>query len=319
MRRREFLACLGVFASSPICATDRVRRLAIITPGTFTSVLESFTTALAAGGFEEGKNLRIERYFAQGSPDRLRDMVAEVVASRPDVIFALSGRTVQALKTATSAIPIVGLTSDPLSYGIVQSLSHPGGNITGTVIDAGAEVWGKRLEVLKEIAPASRVIFHIAPASAWDSAVGAAIRAGAAKLGLALVGSPVESPYDDAAFRRAFDSAISADAAVVNSAPELGAQRNTIIRLAEARRLPTMYPLRHFVDAGGLMTYDVNLPELLRHVATQIAEVLRGTPVGNIPYYQSTRFSLILNLKAAAALQLTIPPALLARADEVIE
>jgi putative tryptophan/tyrosine transport system substrate-binding protein len=104
----------------------------------------------------------------------------------------------------------------------------------------------------------------------------------------------------------------------VNSAPENG-RGDTIIPLAEARRLPTMYPFRFFVEAGGLMAYDVNFPELLKHVATQIAEVFRGTPVGSIPYYQATRFSLILNLKAAAALGLTIPPTLLARADEVIE
>jgi putative tryptophan/tyrosine transport system substrate-binding protein len=153
MRRREFLACLGVFTCSPLCATDRVHRLAIITPATFTRLMPTFTSALAESGYEEGKNLRIERYFAQGSADRLRDMVAEAVASRPDVIFAVSGRTVQALKTATSAIPIVGFTSDPLSYGFVQSLSHPGGNITGTVVDAGAEVWSKRLELLKEVRP----------------------------------------------------------------------------------------------------------------------------------------------------------------------
>src|SRR3954454_10665991 len=161
MRRREFLACLGTLACSLVRAEDQVRRLAIITPGTFGENL--FMPRLRESGYEEGKNLRVERFYAGGSEDRFREMVTQVVASRPDVIFALSGRTVQALKDATTTIPIVGFTSDPVAYGLVKSLAHPGANITGTVVDAGAEVWSKRLDLLKELAPETRVVFHVAP------------------------------------------------------------------------------------------------------------------------------------------------------------
>src|SRR3954467_836787 len=162
MRRREFLACFGVVAWSRVLADDQVRRLAIVIPGALERRMYAILMQrLHESGYKEGSNLRVDQFYARGSADRLREMVAEVVASHPDVIFALSGRTVQALRGATTTIPIVGFTSDPMAYGLVNSLSHPGGNVTGTVVDAGAEVWGKRLELLKEIAPETRVVFHV--------------------------------------------------------------------------------------------------------------------------------------------------------------
>lgn len=321
MRRRELLAGAVALASSPLRA-DSAKRLAIITPGAMSPTMHDiFMSALRERGFEENANLRVDRLFAQGSAERVKEMVAQVVALRPDVVFAVSGRTVQPLAAATTTIPVVGFTSDPLAYGFVESLSNPRGNITGTVADAGPGVWSKRVGLLKEIAPQAHVVFHLAPSTAWGSAVGDAIRLAADAAGLTLVGPAVDSPFDAAALTRAFDSAVAsgAEAVLVSTSPESFLLRTVIAQLAQERRLAAMYPFRAYVEAGGLVAYDVNQPELLRHAASQVADVLRGKPVGSIPFYQSTTFHLVLNLKTATALGLTIPPTLLARADEVIE
>jgi putative ABC transport system substrate-binding protein len=312
----------SALASAATSREGRVYTLVIITPSSLSPEPErQLLGSLRARGFREGHNLIVSRLFAGGSAEKLSSMITEAVRSRPDVILAISGRSVLELKNATSDTPIVGITSDPLAYGFVASISHPGGNITGSAADAGQEIWGKRLEILKALAPGCRRVFQVAPAAAWDSAVGAAIRGGAAQNELVLVGPPVPSPYDDEALVIAFDGAIKngAEAAVVNTAPENVSRRQTIARLGVEKHLPMIHPSRLFAEAGGLAAYDFDLRHIFDHAGSQVADILDGTPAGSIPIYQPSQFRLVLNLRTAHQMGLTIPPTLLARADEVIE
>jgi putative ABC transport system substrate-binding protein len=287
------------------------------------SILRAFYQELRRLGYFEGQNLIVERYSAEGHRDRLAQLAEDVVRSKPDLIVTAGGPSARALKSATATIPIVASVGDPVVYGIAASVAHPGGNITGVSPDAGLETWGKRLALLKEIIPTLSKAGFLASRSQWEfpQGGGEATRGVARKLGIELVGAAVDEPMHDADYRRAF-AAMSQDrvqALVVRDEPENLTNRRVIVELAEAARLPAIYPFRDHFDLGGLIAYAVDFLDLWRHLAQQVDQILKGTKPGEIPFFLATKFELRINLKAAKALGLTIPPSILAVADEVIE
>jgi putative ABC transport system substrate-binding protein len=247
-------------------------------------------------------------------------MVGEVVRRRPDAVLAISGRgLLSEFKAQTATIPIVGHSSDPVGLGIVPSLARPGGNITRVSTDGGPEISGKSLGLLKEAIPKlSRVGLLIMQ----GESVAGVLKEAADKIGISFVGSPLDEPVDEAAYRRAFADMVREGAEAVYVAPGTGAffvHRRLIVELLEKQGLPAIYPFSAFVEIGGLMAYVADVSDLFLHAANQIDQILKGTKPGDIPFYQARKFDLIINLKTAKALGLEMPNSLLAQADEVIE
>jgi putative tryptophan/tyrosine transport system substrate-binding protein len=263
----------------------------------------------------QGENLIIERYSAEGHHERYTDIARDIVSRRPDVIVTGTNPVVTAFKAATSTIPL-----DPLHAGLVTSLSRPGGNLTGITLDAGVDVWGKRLEILKEAIPSTAKAAFLGMRGGWEGASGEVLRDAASRLGISLTftlpetGTPSEIERVFAALERQ-----RPDALLVSGEGDLYANRQLIAELSVKKRLPTMCPYRDHVEAGALMGYAVDLAELLRRMADDVNQILKGANPGDIPIYQPIKFELLINLKTVNALGLVLPPALLARADEVIE
>jgi putative tryptophan/tyrosine transport system substrate-binding protein len=203
----------------------------------------------------------------------------------------------------------------------VASLARPGANITGVSIDAGLDVYGKRLALLKEAIPGLARVSFLASREDWQDSEGPGVREAAERAGVTLVGSLVDVPMHEVAYRRAFASVSQegVDAILVSVDSDNFTNRRLIVDLAANARLPTMFAWREPVEAGGLMAYAIDLPELWRHVARQVDQILKGASPGEIPVYQVTKFQFVINLKTAKALGLTVPPAILVAADEVIE
>nr|WP_283815989.1 ABC transporter substrate-binding protein [Bradyrhizobium sp. AUGA SZCCT0222] len=223
-----------------------------------------------------------------------------------------------ALKQATSTIPIVAMTSDPVNFGIAASIARPGGNITGVTVDAGLELWGKRLQLFRELVP---TISKLGIMAVRTSPEGAAMQGVAEKAGITVVGpSMVDSGSDDE-YRNVFATMSQAgvDALFVDGSPVHITKRQLIGELAANHRIPAIYPFRSFVDAGGLMAYGIDLVEIFRQAAHVIDRILKGAKPADIPFYQPTKFELVINRTAAKNIGLAVSEQLLARADEVIE
>jgi putative ABC transport system substrate-binding protein len=209
---------------------------------------------------------------------------------------------------------------DPLQARLVTSLNRPGGNLTGITLDAGIENWGKRLQILKEAIPSAAKVAFLGMRDGWEGSSGQVLRDMGAQMGISLAftlpqeGKPAELERIFAAMEQQ-----RPDAVLVSGEGDLYANRQLIAELAEKKRLPMMSPYRDYVEAGALMGYAVDLAELLRRMADDVHQILKGAKPGDIPIYQPTKFQLLINVKTAKAFALTIPPALLARADEVIE
>ena len=332
MRRREFTAGL-LFAAVPWPARAQQRatrqRIAIFHPAIPTTLLtetgggsawRAFFSELRRLGYVEGENLIIERYSADGHHERYANLAREIVTSSPDLIVTGTNPVVIAFKAATSTIPIVAFMLDPLKAGLVTNLAKPGGNLTGITLDAGIEIWGKRLEILKEAVPSTAKAAFLGMRGGWEGSSAQVLRDAADRLGVSLVlmlpekGTPAEIERVFAAMEQR-----RPDAVLVSGEGDLYAHRQLIVELAEKNRLPVMCPYRDYVEAGGLMAYAVDLAELLRRMADNVHQILKGAKPGDIPIYQATKFELLINLKTAKALRLILPAALLARAAEVIE
>jgi putative tryptophan/tyrosine transport system substrate-binding protein len=246
--------------------------------------------------------------------------VREIVTRNPDLIVTGTNPVVIAFRAATNTIPVVAFMLDPLEAGLVTNLARPGGNLTGITLDAGIEIWGKRLELLKEAVPSITKVAFLGMRGGWEGSSGQFLRDASGRLGISLMsiapneGTPTEIERVFAAMAQQ-----KPDAVLVSGEGDLYAQRQLIVELAEKDRLPTMCPYRDYVDAGGLMAYTVDLAELLKHLAGDVHQILNGTKAGDIPIYQATKFELFINLRTAKALGLTLPPALLSRADEMID
>ena len=333
MRRREFITLLGGAAAWPLAAHAQQavtqRRIAIFHPAIPTTLLtetgggsawRAFFAELRRLGYVEGQNLVIERYSAEGHHERYAGLTREIVARNPDVIVTGTNPVVIAFKAATSTIPVVAFMLDPLKAGLVTSLARPGGNLTGITLDAGIEIWGKRLQMLKEAIPSITTAAFLGMRDGWEGSSGQVLRAAGAELGISLV-FMLPQKGNSSEIERVFAvmEQQRPDAVLVSGEGDLYAHRQLIAELAEKNRLPAMCPYRDYVEAGGLMAYAVDLAELLRRMADDVHQILKGAKPGDIPIYQATKFELLINLKTAKTLGLTLPSALLARADEVIE
>jgi putative ABC transport system substrate-binding protein len=305
----------------------RVYRLAIVVPSgpvsdlTETGRLRPLFQELRRLGYVEGQNLTIKRRSAEERPERIPELIREVVALKPDLIFTTSGRVLQQIKAATSTIPAVGTSSDPVGSGLAASLARPGGNVTGIAVDTGIEIFGKRFEMLRELVPGATKVAFLTPRHGWESIFGAAAKEEAGRTGLALVGPPLDSPINEAEYRRVFATMVEQrpDALLVSDYNENMIHRPLIADLAREHRLPALYPFREYVDVGGMAAYGPDWADLDRRLAATIDTILRGGKPSDIPFYQPTRFELIINLKSARDIGLDLPPSLLATADEVIE
>ena len=322
--RREFLSLVGGgTAAWPLAArAQQAGRLPTIgllgaaTPTTWSKWVGAFQKRLRELGWIDGRTVTIEYRWAEGRSERYAEIAAEFVRLKVDVIVTAGG-AVPAAKQATSVIPIVfGVASNPVEGGLVASLARPGGNITGLSAQQ-PDLVGKRLELLHEIAPALRRLAILANVESLQAKqemdeVEAAVRA----LGLDAAKLEVRSAADIAP---AFDSLGGAGALYVCSDPLTSAQQIRIITLAQGARLPAIAGVEGFVELGGLMSYGANLVDLFGRSANYVDKILRGAKPADLPVEQPTKFHLAVNLITAKALGITVPPTLLARADEVIE
>jgi putative ABC transport system substrate-binding protein len=334
MDRRQFLltvsgGALGAPLAGEAQDVEKIYRIAIVNPSRpVTDMTEGgqryyrvLFSELRRLGYIEGKNLAVERRSGEGRTERYSDLAREVVQLRPDLIYANSAQLVWAFKAATTTIPIVGTTDDPIASGLVASLARPGGNVTGFSVTAGDEILAKNLELLRAAVPrASRVAFLLRRA-AWEGRYGQVMRAAAQHAGVTLVGAPLSDPIQEPEYRRAFGTMTRerVQALVVSDHAENIAHHRLIVELAAQGRLPAIYPSRDFADIGGLMVYGFDFADIWLGAAGYIDRILRGANPAELPYQQPTRFELLINMKTAKALGLTIPPSLLARADQVIE
>jgi putative tryptophan/tyrosine transport system substrate-binding protein len=325
MRRRDLLAYIAgaaVAAGRAGAQQPAARRIGVLSSGppspesVFTRV---FPQALAELGWIDGANVVLDWRDPHGRSEGFDERAAELVRAKPDVIVATTPAAVIAVKRATASIPVVMVnTADPVELSIVDSLSRPGGNITGTS-SVSAEVSLKQLELLTELLPqARRVAVLSSTVSPWHPIALAGLEPGARKLKLALVVVKVGSieQLDDAVARIAIDRL---QALVVLADPITFVHRRALAELAARYRLPAIYGLREHVEVGGLMSYWANSADLYRRTAAYVDKILRGAHPATLPIEQPTRFELVLNLKTARALGIAVPQSILARADELIE
>ncbi len=280
--------------------------------------LDAFRQRLRDLGYVEGQNLIMEYRWADGKEERLPDLAAELVRLQVDVIVGGAAAT-RAAQHATRTIPIVTNSYDAVALGFAASLARPGGNITGSIW-LGPELAGKRLELLKEAVPQlARVAVLANPALPGHRHLMEHLAEASQELGLQLHVLELRSPDELAAAFGALTSE-GAEALIVMAEPRLiDPLRGRIVDLAAKRRLPAMYSWKMYVDAGGLMSYEPSLPDLYRRVATYVDKILKGAKPADLPMEQPTKFELVLNLKTAQALGITLSPTLLILADEVIK
>jgi putative ABC transport system substrate-binding protein len=307
--------CLPVWAQQPI----KVFRIGYLSGGGSpeSTPRAAFMQALRELGYIEGKNLVIESRYAKGKLDQLSDLAAELVRVKVDLIFAAAAPAALAAKQATTTIPIVfARTDDPVALGLVSSLAHPGGNLTG-LAQHTAELSGKRLELLKEAFPKATRVALLWSSTAGDRHFNEAQDAARA-LALKLRSLDVRQ-HDD--FERAFEAARkeTVEALIVAPHPLINNQRIKIVEFAAKSRLPAIYPLPEFIEVGGLMSYSPNTADTYRRAAAYVDRILKGTKPADLPVERPTKFEFVVNLKTAKQIGLTIPPNVLARADRVIK
>jgi ABC-type uncharacterized transport system substrate-binding protein len=329
VKRREFITLLGGATAWPLAARaqqGRIPRIGLLAPGRSVgadaslATLNSIVTGLRELGYVEGQNIAIERGFGEANGDRLREVAAELVGHALDLIVALSTTAARPLKQATSVIPVVVVgMADPVEDELVASLARPGGNVTGTTF-LGPELVAKRLQLLSEVVPQhSRVAVLWHPHAYSDRTMAGMLKEAehaAEILGMQLQFLAAASPDD---IEGAFSSMASADALSVFPSPILFAAYGRIASIAADRKLPAIYAAREGAEAGGLMSYGANLPDLARLTALYVDKILKGANPAELPVQQPTKFELVINLKAARALGLTITRDFLLIADEVIE
>jgi putative ABC transport system substrate-binding protein len=280
---------------------------------------EAFQEGLRELGYVEGQNIVIEYRSADGKDERLPGLAAELVRMKVDVIVTASPPATEAAKRATSTVPIVfALSADPVAAGLVASLARPGGNITG-LATISAEVVGKQLELLKRVAPkVSRVAVLQNPSNPGHALMLPQAEGAARALGVQLQVLKARTPSEIEVAFAAMRSQ-RADGALVLRDAVFRERRAQIVALAAKSRLPAVYGLREEAEAGGLMAYGASVPQLFRRAATYVDKILKGAKPADLPVEQPTKFELVINLKTAKALGLTIPPSLLGQADQVIQ
>ena len=327
MRRRDFVASLLLAAATQSAWAQALvkQRLIVFVFGAGPAAnwrefpfWQIFLTELRRSGYVEGNNLVVETLTADGF-ERLSDVAHQAVSRNPDVIVAVENSLVVALRLATGTLPIVGFMADPVDTGLATSLAHPGDNLTG-ISEGGGELWGKRLQILKEAIPSASRIGLLAPLAVRELRLPSLQRLReAAALGVSLIEMyPSEATAPEIERNFAALAEQRPDPIVVGGGAR-AAHNQLIVNLAERYRLPAIYGLRGFAEAGGLMAYVPFFSELGRQFADDVRQILDGTKPGDIPIYQATKFELVIHLKTANRLGLNLPRSLLLLADEVIE
>jgi ABC-type uncharacterized transport system substrate-binding protein len=329
MRRRELIALAGTAALSPLAAraqqVDRPRRIGIMMVNSRndaegTKRIGAFRREIEKLGWTEGRNLLIDDRWAVGDPGRAQAVAAELAAVTPDVIVANGTPALAALQKTTREIPVVFVVvTDPVGAGFVQGLSRPGGNSTG-FSTFEPEIGGKWAQLLKQMAPGLRRVAGVLdPAFRGFAGVWRTTQSVAPQLGLEVAEIAFRSRDADIARDIARFAQTPSGGLIVFPTAINNLLRRRIFELAATHRLPAIYPFRHYAVDGGLMSYGFDAPDLFRRAAAYVDRILRGDRAGDLPVQAPTKFELIINLKTAKALGLTVPPALLARADEVID
>ena len=327
MKRREFISLVGAAAAWPLAAraqqvgkTPQIGYLGVSSPSLEPHYVEAFRQKLRELGHVEGKNIAIEYRWAEGQDDRLPNLASELVRLKPDVIVTTGTPGAVAAMQATKTIPIVMASSaDPVGSGLVASLARPGGNVTGFTI-LGPELEGKRLELLKQAVPGlSRLAVLWNPSNPGIVSYFETVKNAGRALQISL-GPVVEIRRSDE-LDSAFTAIASArpHALVVIADRFLLSHRKQIVEFAAVKRLPTMYPYREYVDAGGLMSYAPSNIELFLGTAIYVDKILKGAKPGDLPIQEPTKFELVINLKTAKALGLDVPLHLQQLANEMIE
>jgi len=325
MFRIGLVAAVLVFAPPVVAQSAKVYRLGYLSLGSstasYTRPIDAFRQGLRDLGWVEGRNIVIEYRWAEGRIDRLPVLAKELVQLKVDVIAAGPTPAAIAARDATRAIPIVGISlAEPVAVGLIRSLARPGGNVTGTTYGVDTGIFGKQLELLKDVAPkAARVaVLTNLANSPSQPLIFDSIKATARSLGLQLQVLEARAPGE---FDRAFAAMVSEGAGALHlpGDPMHFLHRARLADLALKNRLPSMSTQWQWTEAGGLMSYGPSVPDMYRRSATYVDKILKGAKPADLPVEQPTKFELVINLRTAKALGLTIPPSVLARADELIE
>jgi putative ABC transport system substrate-binding protein len=319
MRRREFIVGLGGAAAWPVMARAQQAVMPVIGIIDDEPLWDNFRQGLRDLGYVENQNIAIEHRSAESKIDRLAQVVRELVSLPVDVIVVSGSPAARAAQQATSTIPVVMISiGDPVRAGFAASLARPGGNMTGNS-EFAPDLIGKRLEILRECVPAlTRVAFLWNPDNDSNLIFLEELITAVPALGLQLISVPIRHADQ---FEGAFAAMMrrSPNAAVTTGDSLLRRHRSQIVDFAAKNHLPSMYQTKEYVTAGGLMSYGVNLPNMFRRAAFYVHRILQGAKPADLPIEQPTKFELVINLKTAKALGLTIPETLLATADEVIQ
>jgi putative ABC transport system substrate-binding protein len=329
MNRRRFLRTVTMsLLAAPLAAdaqqagkVPRIGFLGVTSPSDRPSHLDAFRQRLRELGWVEGQNIVIDYRYAEGRVDRLPDLAAELVRLKVDLIVASAGtQAATAAKNATETIPIVMIyVRDPVGTGLIASLARPGGNVTGVSGSAGLELFAKQLELLKETVPKIRRVAILSnPDNAYHQLAIREVNVAARSLGVQLQLLEARGPNEfDGAFAAMAKERVGA--LLVLSDAIFGSHRTRLADLAARSRLPAAFGVRDDVEAGGLMSYGPSILDSYRQAATYVDKILKGAKPADLPVEQPTKFELVINLKTAKALGLTVPPSLLQRADQVIE
>jgi len=328
MRRREFITLIGSAAAaawshaakSQQPAMPMIGFLSSRSPGDSAGVLTAFRDGLREAGFVEGQNVAIAFRWAEGHYDRLPVLAAELVKLPLAALFVAGGPpSALAAKAATSSIPVVfSAVNEPVRLGLVASLNQPGGNVTGMSLFA-ADIWAKTVELLKQLVPGAAIIAYLINPSSPSAEMyikGATAAASTLGVDIRMLNAGTEQQINDAFATLA---KLKADGIVVPNEPFLDTQRDRIVALAARYAVPAAYSFREYVVAGGLMSYGPSLTDSYRRAGIYLGRVLKGEKPADLPVQQPTKFELVINLKTAKTLALTIPPSLIVAADEIIE
>jgi putative ABC transport system substrate-binding protein len=291
MKRREFITLVGGAAAAwPLAVRAqqpvKMKRVAMVHPSNKVDdlninghpVYKAFFEELSRLGYVEGQNLSVERYSGEGRSEHYAELVRDVVSTHPDLILVISGSLALLFKMATTTIPIVTTTADPIAMGLVTSIARPGGNITGVSLDGGLEIYGKRIGLLIEAIPKLSKAGYLASRRNWERSTGDAAREAARRAGISLTGELLGSSLSEAEYQRVFDSMEQdrVDPLMVAEEADHLAYRVAIVELAAKSRIPAIYPYREFVDVGGLIAYSIDLVDVFRRIANLIDQILKG-------------------------------------------
>ena len=324
MRRREFLLLLATNMMAARAVRAQQKAMPVIgflhfaSPGLFAFYLVAFRQGLSETGYVEGENLGIEFRWAEGRYDRLSALVADLVDRKVDVIVAFGPPSARAAKSATSTIPIVFGSGDPVREGLVDGLARPGRNLTGVSV-LTVELMAKRLELLSELVPQAKVIaLLVNPNNPDTEPMIRDVQEAARTKGLQL---PILNAASESEIKAAFATLVQfqVGAVAVGGDPFFNSRREQLAAVASRYAVPAIYEYREFPAAGGLISYGPSLTGTWREVGIYVGRILKGAKPADLPVQQPTTFKLVVNLKTATALGLTVPPSILARADEVIE